>query len=209
MALLLGLLLMAALSLLALAASSDSVLQARMAENLQHSERSAISANSALAWAEDWLLALEGDVRPPPCSAPCPPGAVIQAVNSYPLTPESSTPEWWEAHGHPDGHDPVSGEQLAQKSGAQGAPGRWIVEEVWYEGAPGDASGRPAISYYRVIARGAGSGAYAAVTESIIARPWGDAAWADAFPAGIGEPRFCNRQAPETPCGRLAWRQRQ
>ncbi len=208
MTLLLGLLLMAALSLLALAASSDHVLQARMVQNLQRSELSYATANSALAWAEDWLLGLSGDSRPTPCAGPCPAGSVIRAPDGYPPAPEHASPQWWAANGFKDGHDPLSGIALANRAVHAGEPGLWIVEEVWFsEAAPLD-DGRPAIAYYRILARGANADGYAAVTESVIARPWGSAEWADAFPASMGGTRFCAGQPPAVPCGRLAWRRR-
>ena len=61
MVLLLCLIFLMALTLLGLSASSDTILQSKLANNLQESERARQSALSALSWAEQWQkVAYEG-----------------------------------------------------------------------------------------------------------------------------------------------------
>lgn len=204
--LVLSLLLLAALSLLGLAAAGDSQLQRRVTQNQVQAGHARQSADSALAWAEAWLLSLPGDQRPQPCPSDCTARDVIRTVDYFPPSPEYQPPEWWCLQGQGDGYDPVDGARLDDRSGLHPAPACWIVEEVWLQ--PAEAGQRPAISYYRIIAAGGDPDSGTAVTESILARPWGDATWADQFPAIPGTRSFCHQLSPQDPCGRLAWRQR-
>ena len=207
--LLLCLLLLTVLALLALASASDSVLQGKMAANGERAVASAYAADSTLDWAENWILGLDGSERPAPCTGPCAPGSVIHAPEVFPPAPEYESEQWWLDNGFEDGLDPVSGIRLQQRAGQYAQAGLWIIEEVLFEPANPEADQRPDISYYRVIARGvAQAGITTSITESIIARPWGNAEWSDPFPANVDETSFCVRYLTAKPCGRLAWRQR-
>ena len=86
MVLLLCLIFLMALTLLGLSASSDTILQSKLANNLQESERASQSALSALSWAEQWLLEFDGPA-PETCSAPCD-GLYLHATGSLPNHPE-------------------------------------------------------------------------------------------------------------------------
>jgi len=203
-ALLICLLLLTSLTLLGLAAASDANLQGRMAGNLEEARLSARTADATLAWAENWLLSLDGAQRPATCGGICEPGEVIHESGSYPVAPEHESPAWWLNNGFTIGHDPVSGEVLDASLAA--LDGLWIIEEVHFEGADEE---RPDTGYYRSIARGRGLvGKSVAVTESIVARPWGDAAWDDPLPREPGQTSFCRQPGIEGRCSRLAWRQR-
>jgi len=198
----LALLLLTALSLLAIVAAADGLLQLRMSDNHTAAAATRAAAESALLWGEDWLMSLDGANRPEPCEQDCADGAVIRAIGQYPVDPELQAGSWWLANGLADGQDPASGEQLAPRA----SPGHWIVEELFYQ--PSDET-HPALSYYRVLARADGAaGGPPAVMESILARPWGEAGWRNAFPDAPGTATFCRSQTVPGPCGRLAWQQR-
>lgn len=204
-ALLLCLLLLIALSLLAVSSASDSRVQVRMAANLAADEQAFRAAQSALAWGEQWLFSLDGETRVPPCGGDCDATTPVRSADSYPPWPEHQPEAWWLDEGRADGFDPVTGARLADRGPGDGPAGRWIVEEIHFEPAGG---GRPDTSYYRLIARAApiGSGS-PVVLESIIARPWGDHAWRNAFPAAT-EPLFCIALTVPAHCGRMAWQRR-
>ena len=206
-ALLLCLLLLTALTMLGLAAASDAYLQDRMAGNLEHAGRSKRIAESSLSWAEDWLFSLDGSQRPVACSDNCRTADVIRMTGVYPPAPEYANVQWWRDNAFAAGHDPVSDELLAVAF--PGDSGFWIIEEVRFESAPEPDRERPDIAYYRIISRGADRrDRNVIVTESIVARPWGDPGWSDALPQMPGHTSLCRRHDIAGPCGRLAWRQR-
>jgi hypothetical protein len=69
------------------------------------------------------------------------------------------------------------------------------------------------VGYYRILGRGTvGHPASVAVTESIVARPWGEGFAPAAFPANPDAPEFCQQlevaEGEQLPCGLQAWRQR-
>jgi hypothetical protein len=98
-ALLLSLLLLTSLTLLGLAAASDASLQNRMVGNLEKNLTATRHAESAGRWAEAWLLGLDGDQRPNPCSDRCGPGQVIRQSGTYPALPERESEDWWRFSG--------------------------------------------------------------------------------------------------------------
>jgi Tfp pilus assembly protein PilX len=206
-ALLLSLLLLTSLTLLGLAAASDASLQNRMVGNLEKNLTATRHAESAGRWAEAWLLGLDGDQRPNPCSDRCGPGQVIRQSGTYPALPERESEDWWRFSGFAAGLDPVSGDVVDTAFAARG--GYWIVEEVRFEPAAQQETPLPDTSYYRIVARGTGPEEHSvAVVESIVARPWGDAGWSDNLPRPPDQPSFCRSIGIEAPCGRLAWQQR-
>jgi Tfp pilus assembly protein PilX len=170
MALLLCLLFLAALTLLGLAAASETVMQDRLAGNLQETGQARQSALAGQHWAEEWLLGYP-EVAPLPCNQPCA-GLVIHASGTLPAKPETENPAWWSANGMEAGLDPVSGERLATLSIASAAPPVWIIEALHEETLASDA-GNETQAWYRILARGSGhAGKGVAVVESIITRPW-------------------------------------
>ncbi|KAA9132541.1 hypothetical protein F3N42_04785 [Marinihelvus fidelis] len=207
-ALVLCVLLLASLSLVAMAGAGDSQVQVRVAANLS-AERAALrAAKSALSWAEQWLHGLDGTSRPPACGSNCAGGPPVHPANDLPPLLEYQPESWWLSHARADGSDPITGGTLADRAPDRGPVGRWLVEEL-HHAAAGTTAGQPEITYYRVTARATPypSGT-PVVIESIIARPWGDASWRDAFPDTWPAPGYCLGLAQPTHCGRMAWRRR-
>lgn len=202
-ALLLCMVLLTSLSLLGLAASSERQLQTKVMGNIERAAQAELAAEWALAWAESWLLSLDGSQRPSPCAAGCAPGEIVRAETSLPLAPEQADQQWWLGRGFAPGIQPATGEVLDQYLASLSAVA--VIGEI---PVPAEyTSGlKSAPGYYRVLARAQDqAGHNVTVLESIVARPWGPAAWADPLPHGHGQPRFCAR-FELTPCGRLAWR---
>ena len=83
----------------------------------------------------------------------------------------------------------------------------WLIEEIHYVARPDTAPGVEGVAYYRVFARGSADDSVV-VSESIIARPWGEAVQELEFPPAGLLSGFCALIPDEIPCGQLAWRQR-
>lgn len=209
MVLLMGLLLLASLSVLAIAAASDSQLQLRVAANLDREARALQAARAAGTWAEQWLLSLSQAPLPRACVTDCGEPAPVRVAGTYPARPEHEPETWWLDHGLADGIDPLDGTRLAEAGDAPA--GRWIVEELQRE-ARADATTGTAVdvAWYRIVARApmAPSGP-AVVVESLLARPWGAAEWFDPLPRAATSESFCAALWSRLPCGRQAWRRRQ
>lgn len=205
--LLLGMLLLALFSLAVTNAFSDNQWQLRLGNNQSAEQRALSAATSALEWAEQWLMGLPGELRPPTCTLPCNSGVVIIAEGSGPARPEQRGEIWWLDNAFHDGMEPLSGTLLEPRQVPGSPGGRWLIEEVHF--TPGDPlTGEPPTSYFRILARAprAPRGA-PVVLESIVARPWGMTDWQDDLP-GNG-PGFCRLAVSPEHCGRLAWQRRQ
>lgn len=208
MTLLLGVLLLASLSLVVLAAASASSLQVRMSHNSGSEQQAMQAARSANAWAERWLLGQNGSTRIVPCSAACPPEQVIRAANSYPPFTEYQPESWWLEHAHADGFDPVTGQRLAPRTAQDMPVGRWLIEEIHHHTQASQGLAVE-ISYYRILARAISPyGGHAVVVESTLARPWGQAEWQDPLPRETDTALFCLDLLPAIDCGRRSWRRR-
>ena len=170
MVLLLCLLFLTALTLLGLSASSDSILQSKLAANLQDTERANQSSRAALSWAEDWLLGLEGP-SPEPCSLSCE-GLMLHTRGDLLPNPEFEPLSWWQARGNEAGIDPLSGNRLVTLAAGSAEPPTWIIEEA--HEIPASADGTTAMqTWYRILARGTGqSDTSISVVESTISRYW-------------------------------------
>lgn len=205
--LLLGMLLLALLSLSVTSAFSDNQWQLRLSKNQTAEQRAERAAHSALEWAENWLMSLPGDSRPAICTDICAPGEIILGAGRLPVAPELRSETWWLDNGHLDGFDPVGGTLLATRQKPGSPAGRWLIEEA-HLAPENPATGVPAISYYRILARAPRMPrGKAVVLETVIARPWGAADWHDNLP---GEGRhFCRQVGIPDHCGRLAWQRRQ
>lgn len=170
MALLLCLILLTALTLLGLSASADAVLQDQLAANLRESERAKQSASTALSWAEDWILDLQG-TAPEPCTTACE-GFLVHPTGGLPPHPEFKDLPWWQAQGFEAGIDPLTGDRLATFAPGSANPPMWVVEVVHEIPAPEDNTAE-AQSWYRILARGTGqTDSAVSVIESIIKKPW-------------------------------------
>jgi Tfp pilus assembly protein PilX len=201
--LLLCLVLLTSLSLLGLAASTERQLKTKIMGNIERAAQAELAAGWALAWAESWLLSLDGSQRPSPCEAGCEPGEIVHDETSIPPAPEQADQQWWLDRGFAPGIQPATGEVLEPylaRLSAIAVIGEIPVPAEYTEGLEAPPG------YYRVLARAQdATGQNVTVLESVVARPWGPAAWADPLPPGPGQPRFCSR-FELTPCGRLAWR---
>jgi len=203
MVLLLCLIFLMALTLLGLSASSDAILQNRLAGNLQESERAKQSALLTLAWAEQWLLALDG-APPETCTAPCD-GLYLHAAGNLPPHPESESISWWMDQGHEAGINPLTGDRVATISTDSINKPVWIIEAVQVI-PPADFANSNLQIWYRILARGSGrTNTAVSVIESIVVRSW--PAIEDAEPPATEIPLICYRLELPAKCGRYSWRE--
>lgn len=199
MALLTGLVLMAAISLLALVATSSMLLQTRMAANFRDIRQARWASVAAVLRGEAFVLGLEPNQRLPGCLTQCftaPLDEVIHHSPELPAFPENQDNAWWQDWG----------------IAANGARSRYLVEEIHYETsasllAQPAAPALDGIGYYRVLGRGSGKGsASVAVSEAIVARPWPlqPLTGQEVVPNAP----YCDAFSPWYDCGRVSWRQR-
>ncbi|MEE8496584.1 MAG: hypothetical protein V3S21_08910 [Xanthomonadales bacterium] len=214
-ALIAGLALLAALSLLALVATSGMILQRHMAANYHENklalENSAIASSFAVAW----LYSRANHEREEACIADCSLPVAIHNVDAIPAQAEYQDLGWWQSNGIEVGINPESGESMGGNPGSGANPPLWILQELHFEVAENAGDGNPfeGVGYYRILSRGTGTQAgKIAVTESIVARPWGGDYRLDVFPPAPEVSKFCLQFAAtaeqDHDCGRLAWRQR-
>ena len=214
-ALLAGLILLMAISLLALVAAGSMLQQQRMATNFTDGQRADRLAEAALRQAEEALFALGEDQRLSDCTTACfAPAAQVKIYENgaLPPYPEQQPLQWWQAWARM-----VSlGESTPTIDSALTTfspdPPYFLIEEIHFQ--PADDAANPdigttmdGIGYYRVLARASGMGAGSvAVHESILARPWGTGL----LRAGDGSTGFgpCAALAAWMDCGRLSWRRR-
>ena len=169
-ALLLCLLFLTALTLLGLSAASETVMQDKLAGNLQETGQARQSALAAQDWAEGWLLG-HGGIAPVPCNRPCA-GLIVHSRGTLPPRPESEDFSWWLANGMEAGVDPISGERQVTLSIDSATPPVWLLEAV-HEQALAVENGTETQAWYRILVRGSGhTGKGIAVVESIVTRPW-------------------------------------
>jgi Tfp pilus assembly protein PilX len=209
-ALLAGLVLLAAVSLLALSAVSGTVLQHNMAINFQENSTALQNASLAAAYAKAWLNSRRVSERESGCEMDCILPAGIRNTGELPAMPEFESAAWWRSNALAAGYNPETDESsITPDVGAE--PARWIIEEIQYR-ASGDTRGElmaEGVAYYRILGRGTGQNTRSvAVVEAIVARPWeGD------FEAGLYPPdglfgAFCRQFENRYDCGSLSWRQR-
>jgi len=208
-ALLMGLVLLAALSLLAVMAANGMLLQRRMSANFSAGSQALAQATRGLEEARAWLNSRADFEREADCSDDCLLPAAVYRPGELPRNPEFEGVAWWQSHGIATGHHPETGEPLTAGE-SEARPSRWIIEELHYAPAPSAAAGDIAgIGYYRILARATGgSPGSLAVTESIVARPWGGEYGPAPFPADRPSSAFCRQFDPAISCGTLAWRRR-
>jgi len=206
MALLTGLVLMVAVSLLAVTAAGNMTLQQHQAANFSDRQLAFARADRARSWALAWLFSRPNEDREAACDTDCfLPPAIHQDVQ-VPDRPELMLHSWWLGNGVAAGAHPVDaggGIQFTTRDEAA----LWLVEEIHYAARPDTAPGIEGVAYYRVFARGAADDSVV-VSESIVARPWGEAVTELAFPPTGPLSGFCAAIAEAVPCGQLAWRQR-
>jgi len=209
-ALLMGLVLLAAISLVALLAANGAVLQQRMAANFGVSAKTLGHATRATAAARDWLYSRPDFEREVGCLSDCLLPAAIHNVGQMPRNPEFESAAWWRSNAVAAGSHPETGEPLANDP-AEVEPPRWLIEEVHYRSlADGSVEAAVAgIGYYRILAWSSGSSPGSlAVTESIVARPWDGEIEPLPYPSDQPAGTFCRQFDPALACGVQAWRRR-
>jgi len=189
MVLLLCLIFLTALTLLGLSASAEAILQSKLSANLRESEQAKQSALSALSFAENWLLNLDG-LAPETCTTACI-GLKLHATGNLPADPEFKDLSWWENQGHQAGVDPQTAERLSHIAVASISPPYWVIEAVHEAPLPeGESTGLQI--WYRILARGSGrTSAGVSVVESIVVRSW----------SAVENPELTIKS------GRVAWRE--
>lgn len=214
-ALLAGLVMLMAISLLALAASKSMILQQHMAGNFSDSQQARQAATFSILQGESLIFSIGHNARFPACKQDCfapPLDRIIRQTSELPVSPEFENAPWWQSWAFEAGADPVNGSDPVQVWTYGTEPPRFLIEELHFDdlGSATRAADAPAldgIGYYRVLARGTGRGpAAVAVDEAIIARPW----LSDATPdSGTpDEKAFCEAFQPWYDCGVMVWRQR-
>jgi Tfp pilus assembly protein PilX len=206
MALLAGLVLIVAVSLLAVTAAGGMTLQQHQAANFSDRQLAFSRADRARSWAVAWLFSRPDEQREAACSSNCFLPQAIHAGNQLPAQPEIMLLSWWQANGVAVGVDPTLASPENQFASFDESA-LWLIEEIHYVARPDAAPGIEGVAYYRVFARGGADDAVV-VSESIIARPWGEAVNELAFPPAGSLSEFCAAITDEVPCGQLAWRQR-
>ena len=202
--LILCVLLLMALSLLGLAALADSQLQHRSSAHGRVQLYQAAAARVTLAWAEAWLMSLEGTARPLPCAHDCASRDIVRPAGFHGPQPELEDVTWWRDNGMPVGLDPTRGVTHPVPALAPGVNTRWMVEELRW--VPSDDEGVDGHAWYRILARVASDSANPAVmVEGITARPWGGDIEADPLPPMPDRYAMCLQRRDLHPCGRQAW----
>lgn len=209
-ALLMGLVLLAAISLMALMTANGMLLQRRMSANFGASNRALGRATRAATAARAWLNSRPDIERENDCLTGCLLPPAIRSPGELPPHPEFESAAWWRSNAIAAGSHPETGEPLDPEEMEINAP-RWVIEELHYAPLPGAASGSSiaGVGYYRILARSSGdSPGSLAVTESIVARPWDGDYEPLPYPPDAPPARFCRQFDPAVPCGMQAWRQR-
>jgi Tfp pilus assembly protein PilX len=203
-ALVTGLVLMAAVSLLAVTAAGSMTLQRKQAANFQ--DRAIAEANALLAesWARAWLFSRHATERQSDCSDNCLLPPAINSGGALPHQPEFEGDGWWQSNGVPAGLDAVSGARLGTPATAGTA--HWIIEEIHFHRP--DASA-PGVGYYRLLGRGQGRLPGSTVmVESLVARPWPAEFQPLDLPPTQSLNDFCGQFDESLACGMKGWRRR-
>lgn len=210
MALLTGLLLLAAVSLLAVTAAGTMTLQQHQAANFADKTQARANALLAESFARAWLYSRLDSERQATCAADCLLPRGIYPDQDIPDNPEFESMAWWRSHGIPAGQSPVPG-MMPGYVGERSTESLWVIEEIQFEPVddPSVETGYSGVGYYRIISRGSGKGpASIAVCETIVARPWGGEFVAMEFPPAAPLSLFCGQFDDARACGTLAWRSR-
>jgi len=213
-AMLAGLVLLAAISLMALVAASGMLVQKQMAANFAQGANALENSEIAMSYASAWLYSRSNHEREAHCIVDCLLPVAFHNMGEVPALPEYESAAWWRNNAVEAGLNPISGESAISTGDMGSEPPRWILEELSFQAADGAyEDGTEGIGYYRILGRGTGAHpSSVAVTESIVARPWGGSYTLSAFPHDPDMDNFCQQFAPDLSpsldCGRLAWRQR-
>jgi Tfp pilus assembly protein PilX len=203
-----GLVLLAAVSVLAVTAAGALTLQRKQAGNFQDRLYAESQADLAHYAALAWLYSRPDSDRQADCTDPCFLPEGIRAPGALPAAAEFEPPAWWQANATLASRDPVTGD-VAGLDVDTATNGRWIIGEIHY--LPVDLAtnrhGAAGLGYYRILGRGSGRQVNTlAVTEAIVARPWQGEHDPLAYPPARPVRDFCRQFENELPCGVLAWR---
>ena len=208
-ALVTGLVFLAAASLLAVMAANGMSLQRLQSGHHADRARALENARIAEAAARAWLLSRPNSEREMGCVADCVLPVAIAQPGALPPQPEFESLAWWQAEATHAGLHPDTGE-AAGLPGGTGAP-LWVIEELHYAQAEA-VEEQPVvggIAWYRILGRGTGKNpGVTAVVEAIVARPWEGEFEIAAYPPAEGLGPFCAQFEGSRPCGVQAWRQR-
>lgn len=208
MALLTGLVLLAAVSLLAVTAAGSMTLQQHQATNYAEKSRARAEAARAESWAIAWLFSQAATERQPGCITDCLLPGGIRQDNEVPDNPEFQGAAWWLTNGTAASRHPLSGASVGHTED-DGSDASWIIEEIHFEPAGTTGTGVEGTGYYRIFARGSGNHpGSVTVTEAIVARPWGTGCQSAAFPPEAPLSSFCSQFSTGLDCGVQSWRQR-
>lgn len=209
-ALLMGLVLLSAISLVAVMAANGMVLQRRMSANFGDDYRALARAATATKAARDWLESRADSQRERGCASDCILPVAVLDNGTLPHDPEFQSTAWWRANATAAGSHPETGEPLGPEGVADDPP-MWIIEEMEYVPLSPNApeAGPAGIAYCRILAlSGADRPGRQTVTETIVARPWDGDYQPLPYPPEQTSPGFCSQFSDAIPCGTLAWRQR-
>ena len=209
MALVTGLVLLAAVALLAVTAAGSMTLQQQQAANFAGKHRAAENAVMAESYAIAWLFSRTDTERQPRCGENCLLPAGIQQDAEVPDHPEYESIAWWQNNATAAGRHPLSGEPVGYSHSA--AESLWLIEEVHYKPTQAQTSqgAHEGEAYYRIFSRGQGAHpGSTAVSETIVARPWGGNIVPLEFPPDRPLLEFCRQFDDDLACGIQSWRQR-
>lgn len=203
-----GLVVLTALSLLALTAAGGMTLQRRQSANFQDRVSAEAGSERAQAAARAWLYSRADDERQAGCVTGCFLPPAIHPPGSVPVDVEFLGDGWWAEHAHRAPEHPLTGESNGF-TGVVANDARWLLTEIHYESLDSESGGVTGIGYYRILGRAKGrQPGTVVVTEAIVARPWDAAVEPLPYPPSESLSRFCAPFAPGVPCGVLAWRTR-
>lgn len=208
MALLTGLILLAAISLLAVTAAGSMTLQRSLAANFEDKSRAAANAELAESYARAWLFSRTDVERESGCLDQCLLPEGILQDGKIPHDPEFEHLAWWHRNGAEAGKNPVTGESTVHAAD-DGQASLWVMEELHFEVAANteDEALPAGVGYYRIFSRGAGiQPGSTVVTETIIARPWGGEYQPSGFPPEEPLSAFCRQFDGVATCGTVSWR---
>jgi Tfp pilus assembly protein PilX len=209
MALVAGLVLLAALTALALLSANGMAVQRLQAANHEDRERARGNALHAERAAIAWITSRADHERQTPCKHDCLLPVAVMPSGSLPDNFAFESKAWWRNHGHKAGVHPSTGKSFDEGVGAAEPP-RWLIEEIHYraEKLAGATAEADAVGYYRLVSRAVGRrSASIAVTELILARPWEGDYEVPPYPPSQQAPGICEQFPKDSPCGVLSWRQ--
>lgn len=209
-ALVTGLVLLAAVALLAVTAAGSMTLLQHQAANFAEKNRARENAALAESYAIAWLFSRADTERQPGCASDCLLPAGILTDDEVPEQPEFASMAWWRQYGTAAGRHPLTDEE-AGYSAIDSTESLWTIEEIHYQALQdGDIGGAyHGVAYYRVFSRGSGGHpGSVVVSEAIVARPWGGGTEPGDFPPAESLSDFCRQFPQGMACGIQSWRER-